>query len=418
MQYIKQKLKKHDARNTAIDFMKYIGPGFLVTIGFIDPGNWAVNVSAGSMYGYSILWVITFSTFILIMLQHNAAHLGIATGYCLSEAATIFLKPKISRLINISAMIAAIATALAEILGSAIALNMLFKIPLFIGMVIISIFIIFMLFTNSYKKIERWIIGFVSLIGLSFIIELFLVKVHWTTALTAAVTPVIPKGSLITIMSVLGAVVMPSNLFLHSEIIQSRKWNLENDEIIRKQLKYEFLDTVLSMAAGWAINTAMIIVAAATFFSHKVPINELSDAQQMLTPILGNFASVIFALALLFSGIASCITVGMAGGSIFSGIFGEPYDIDDLHTKIGVLLTIVPVIFICLLIKSPLNGLVYSQTLLSIQLPITIFLQIYLTSSEKVMGKYKNSKFDNIALWILGIVITLLNLILLAYSIN
>lgn len=418
MNYLNELLKKHDAKYTAIDFIKYIGPGFLVTIGFIDPGNWAVNVSAGSVYGYSILWVITFSTLILIVLQHNAAHLGIATGYCLSEAAAIYLKPKISRLINISAMIAAIATALAEILGSAMALNMLFKIPLYIGMIIISVFIIIMLFTNSYKKIERWIIGFVSLIGISFIIELFLVKVHWKTALISSFVPNVPKGSILMIMSVLGAVVMPSNLFLHSEIIQSRKWNLEDEKIIRRQLKYEFLDTVLSMLAGWAINCAMIIVAAATFYAHNIHVNELSDAQQMLIPILGNSASVIFALALLFSGIASCITVGMAGGSIFSGLFGEPYDIDDIHTKIGVLLTILPAVFICFLIKNPLNGLVYSQTLLSIQLPITIFLQIYLTSSEKVMGKYKNSKFDNVVLWILGIAITLLNLILFAYSIT
>ena len=416
--YMKELFKKHVARNMAADFLKYIGPGFLVTIGFIDPGNWAVNVSAGSVYGYSILWVITFSTIILILLQHNAAHLGIATGYCISEAATTYLKPWMSRFVNISAFIAAISTALAEVLGSAIALNMLFKTPLFAGMLIISAFIILMLFTNSYKKIERWIIGFVSLIGVSFIIELFLVKVQWKTVLISTFTPSIPHGSMLMIMSVLGAVVMPSNLFLHSEIIQSRKWNLENENVIQKQLKYEFMDTVLSMFAGWAINCAMIIVAAATFYVHNIHVNELSDAKQMLVPILGNFASEIFALALLFSGIASCITIGMSGGSIFTGIFGEPYDIDDIHTKTGVLLTILPSILICLLIKDPLKGLIYSQTILSVQLPITIFLQLYLTSSNRVMGKYKNSRWNNIILWFLGILISLLNIFLLIEAIS
>lgn len=348
----------------------------------------------------------------LIMLQHNAAHLGIVTGYCLSEATTIYLKPWLSKTVLFSAMAAAIATALAEILGSAIALNMLFNLPLMVGMILVSAFIAIMLFTNSYKKIEKWIIGFVSLIGLSFIIELCFVHVHWTTALKGCVMPVFPKGSMMTIMSVLGAVVMPSNLFLHSEIIQSRQWNLKDDKVIERQLKYEFLDTTLSMVVGWAINSAMIIVAAATFFTNKVPVSDLSQAHEMLEPILGNFASVIFALALLLSGIASCITVGMAGGSIFAGIFKEPYDINDSHTRTGVLLTIIPAVLIAFLIKNPLKGLIYSQMILSIQLPITIFLQIYLTSSKKIMGKYKNSRANKISLWVLGIIISLLNILL------
>lgn len=404
--------KQHNPKLMALDFVKYIGPGFLVTIGFIDPGNWGVNVAAGSQFGYSILWVITFATIMLIMLQHNAAHLGIVTGYCLSEAAAIYLKSWLSKIVLFSAMIAAIATALAEILGSAVALNMLFRLPLIVGMVIISLFIVIMLLTNSYKKIEKWIIGFVSLIGLSFIIELCFVHVHWYAALTGCVLPNIPNGSMLTIMSVLGAVVMPSNLFLHSEVIQSRQWHLENEKIIEKQLKYEFLDTTLSMVVGWAINSAMIIIAAATFFTKRVPVSELSQAHDMLEPMLGNFASAMFAIALLLSGIASCITVGMAGGSIFSGIYREPYDINDSHTKLGVLITIIPAVLIAFLIKDPLKGLIYSQMILSIQLPITIFLQIYLTSSQKIMGKYKNSKLDKIFLWVLGIIISLLNIML------
>jgi manganese transport protein len=157
----------------------------------------------------------------------------------------------------------------------------------------------------------------------------------------------------------------------------------------------------------------MILVAASTFFSQRVQITELSQAQQMLKPLLGNGASVIFALALLFSGLSSSITAGMAGGSIFAGIYKEPYDIKDDHTKIGVALTLVLSALAIFFIKEPFKGLVYSQMFLSIQLPISIFLQIYLTSSKKVMGKHANSTSNRIVLWIIGLIVTGLNIALL-----
>ncbi|MGH4117723.1 Nramp family divalent metal transporter [Clostridium sp.] len=397
----------------ALDFIKYIGPGLLVTVGFIDPGNWAANVAAGASYGYTLLWMVTLSTIMLIVLQHNAAHLGIATGNCIAEASTATLKPKLNKIVLGSAVIAAVSTALAELLGGAIALNMLFGIPIKLGTVLVLILILWMLFTNSYKKLEKWIIGFVSIIGISFIFELSLVHIEWGKAMISWVKPSFPTGSIPIIMSVLGAVVMPHNLFLHSEIIQSRQWNLKDETIIKKQLKYEFMDTFFSMIVGWAINSAMILIAAATFFTQKINVTELNQAQQMLTPLLGNTASVVFALALLFAGIASSVTAGMAGGSIFAGIFGEPYDINDIHTKIGVGITLVGAAIIIFFISQPFKGLIYSQMLLSIQLPITIFLQIYLTSSKKVMGKYANSRFDKIALWIIGLIVTALNIMLL-----
>ncbi len=404
---------KRTAHNPQLDFFKYIGPGLLVTVGFIDPGNWASNVAAGSDYGYRLLWMVTLSTIMLIVLQHNAAHLGIATGTCLSEAAAIHLKPWVSKATLATAILAAVSTSMAELLGGAIALNMLFQIPLKLGAVIVLVFVLLMLFTNSYKKLEKLIMGFVSLIGLSFIIELCLVHVDWGTAVKGWVTPSFPAGSIPVIMSVLGAVVMPHNLFLHSEVIQSRQWNLQNEEVINKQLKYEFLDTLFSMIIGWAINSAMILVAATTFFTSGLHVSELNQAQQMLKPLLGNAASIVFALALLFSGISSSITAGMAGGSIFAGIYKEPYDIKDSHTKTGVALTLVLSAIIIFFIQNPFQGLIYSQMFLSIQLPISIFLQIYLTSSGKVMGKFANSTRNNILLWIIGLIVTGLNIALL-----
>ncbi len=404
--------KDYKAKHSALEIFKFIGPGLLVTVGFIDPGNWASNLAAGANYGYALLWMVTLSTIMLIILQHNVAHLGIATGLCLSEAAAIHIKPRWARMVLSSAMLASISTSLAEILGGAIALNMLLNIPIRAGAVLVTIFVMVMLYTNSYRMIEKWIIAFVSVIGLSFLYELSLVNVDWNTAIKSWVTPSFPEGSMIVIMSVLGAVVMPHNLFLHSEIIQSRQWNREDEKIIKKQLNYEFLDTLFSMIIGWAINSAMILLAAATFFKTKTEVTELQQANQLLAPLLGHHASVVFAVALLFAGIASTITSGMAAGSIFSGMFKEPYDIKDNHSRLGVAISLVLALGIIFLISNPFNGLIISQMFLSIQLPITIFVQVYLTSSEKVMGKYKNSTFSRILLYLLGGIVTLLNIAL------
>jgi len=309
-------------------------------------------------------------------------------------------------------MLASISTSLAEILGGAIALQMLFDIPVKIGAILVTIFVIIMLFSNSYKVIEKWIIAFVSVIGLSFLYELSLSEIDWPAAMQGWVTPNFPEGSMVIIMSVLGAVVMPHNLFLHSEVIQSRQWNLENDKIIRKQLRYEFLDTLLSMIIGWAINSAMILLAASTFFKSGTPVTELEQANSLLAPLLGKNAAVVFAVALLFSGLASTTTSGMAAGTIFAGMYKEPYDIKDNHSRIGVLISLLFALGIIFLINNPFNGLILSQMFLSIQLPFTIFLQVYLTSSEKIMGKYKNTSYTKYLLVFLGVIVTILNIAL------
>lgn len=397
-------------RFAALDLFKYIGPGLLVTVGFIDPGNWASNLAAGAGYGYKLLWMVTLSTIMLVFLQHNVAHLGIATGLCLSEATAIYVKKRYARLLLSSAMAASVSTSLAEILGGAIALNMLFHVPIKAGAVLVATFVIIMLFSNSYRVIEKWIIAFVSIIGLSFLYELSLVKIDWHDAVTGWIVPSFTQGSMIIIMSVLGAVVMPHNLFLHSEIIQSRQWHLHDEKVIKKQLRFEFLDTLFSMGVGWAINSALILLAATTFFSSETHVTELQQAKNLLTPLLGSNAAVVFAIALLFSGISSCITSGIAAGTIFAGMFKEPYDIKDNHSKLGVIISLLLATVIIFLISDPFRGLILSQMILSIQLVFTIFLQIYLTSSERVMGKYKNTLFMKITLFTIGVVVALLNL--------
>ena len=393
----------------AFNILKYMGPGLLVTVGFIDPGNWASNLAAGATFGYSLLWMVTLSTIMLIVLQHNAAHLGIATGLCLSEATTKYVKKPYSIALLLSVMGASISTSLAEILGASIALNMLFQIPLRAGAVLVTLFTLIMLLSNTYRVIEKGIIALVSIIGLSFLYELLLVHVDWNQAMFGATVPSFPPNSMLIIMSVLGAVVMPHNFFLHSEIIQSRHWNLQDEKVIERQLKYEFMDTFVSMLVGWAINSAMIVLAAATFFKTGTVVTELNQAQQLLTPLVGNSASLVFAIALLLAGVSSCVTSGMAAGSIYAGIFNEPYDIKDKHTRTGIMISLICAAALIFLITNPLNALIVSQMMLSLQLPFTIFLQIYLTSSEKVMGKYKNGPWLKALLVTIGVIVTALN---------
>ncbi len=395
------------------EILKYLGPGILVTVGFIDPGNWAANLAAGAEYGYSLLWMISLSTFMLIVLQHNAAHLGIVSGECLAEAITKFLPRPLALPVLFSALGASAMTSLAEILGGGIALHLLFGLPIPMGATLVAAFTSFMVLTNSYAKIERWIIGFVSIIGFSFLYELTLVSTNWADAAKGWVAPAFPEGSMLVIMSVLGAVVMPHNLFLHSEIIQSRQWNLEGEAVVEHRLKYEFLDTLFSMLIGWGINSAMILLAAAAFWAHGVSVSELEQAKHLLEPLLGDGAAMIFALALLMAGVASSITSGMAGGIIVAGMAGEAYTTRDKHSRWGVLFSLWAGVAGIWVISDSFKALLISQMILSVQLPITMAAQIYLTSSTRVMGKHANGPYLRALLVLLLVVVASLNIALL-----
>jgi manganese transport protein len=400
-------------RFPAREILKYIGPGLLVTVGFIDPGNWASNIAAGSTYGFRVLWIVTLSTVFLVLLQHNAAHLGIASGLCLAEAVTRHFPKPGGRLILGSAMIAVVSTALAEILGAGIALAMLFHIPVKVGAGLAAVFVLVMLETNSYRYLERWLIGFVSLIGLAFLYELTLVKIPWGSVAAGWVTPVIPAGSMPLLMSVLGAVVMPHNIFLHSEIIQSRRWDRENEATIRHQLKFEMFDTLTSMVIGWLINSSMIIVAAAVFFADRVKVGDLARAEALLRPVLGRAAGVVFAVALLAAGLAAAVTAGMTGATIAAGAAGKPYDMKENRSRAGATVTILGALAVVFFLRDTFRGLIASQMLLSIQLPITIFSLIALTSSRKVMGRFANTRANLVSLLVVGGLVVLLNILLL-----
>ncbi len=414
LNHLKQHFGSHrTGGHGGLDIARHIGPGLFVTVGFIDPGNWASNMAAGSQFGYALLWIVTLSTIMLIVLQHNAAHLGIATGTCLAEATTRYLLRIVGRAVLASAYLVTIATAMAEVLGGAIALQMLFGLPVRAGCVIVAAVSMAMLMTSSYKRAERWIIAFVGVVGLSFLAELALVKVDWPQAAASWITPSMPTGSAAIIVSVLGAVVMPHNLFLHSEVIQSMHFEGQGEQVIEERLRYELFDTLFSMGVGWAINSAMVILAATTFFAHGIVVDDLAVAADTLSPILGPASSTIFAVALLFAGLSSSVTAGMAAGTITAGMFDEEYDIHDRHSSIGVAACFAGAVAACLVVPNPFEGLIWSQALLSLQLPITVFVLIRLTSSRRVMGKYANSRPLNALLVGIGAIVTILDIVLL-----
>ena len=219
---------------------------------------------------------------------------------------------------------------------------------------------------------------------------------------------------MLIVMSVLGAVVMPHNLFLHSELVQSRQINKKDKNNIERALKFELFDTLFSMLVGWAINSAMIILAATTFFSSHQVVDDLSQAQALLTPLLGNNAANIFAIALFLAGISSTITSGMAAGCIFSGMFGEQYYAKDAHSIVGICLSLGLALLVIFFVGDPFKGLLYSQMVLSIQLPFTMFLQVWLTSNSRVMGDYVNHRFTKWWLYFLSAIVTVLNIWLFA----
>ena len=375
MKNIFKDLKRRDHKRYlgGLDVFKYIGPGLLVTVGFIDPGNWASNFAAGSEFGYSLLWVVTLSTIMLIVLQHNVAHLGIVTGLCLSEAATKYTPSWVSRPILGTAVLASISTSLAEILGGAIALQMLFDIPIIWGSILTTVFVVVMLFTNSYKKIERSIIAFVSVIGLSFIYELFLVKIDWPLAAQGWVTPSFPHGSMLIIMSVLGAVVMPHNLFLHSEVIQSHEYNKKDDASIRKVLKYELFDTLFSMIVGWAINSAMILLAAATFFKSGPVFRWKSCSRPNFCWSRCWEQCRGFCIGITDGGYIFHDNQRYGGRFYLLPVFSEnlSYQRQSLAGG-GVILSLGIALLLIFFIGDPFKGLLISQMILSIQLPFTV----------------------------------------------
>jgi len=390
----------------------FLGPGFLVTVGFIDPGNWATNIEGGSKFGYELLWVITLSTIMLIVIQNMAAKLGISTGKSLAVNIRQRFSRPVSAFLGLTIVLACIATDVAELLGGAIGFNLLFGMPLWSGALLTVLLEVFLIVSQRYHRIEAIIMGFLGIIGICYLVEIVIVKPDWLELAPSIVVPSINRSSIYVAMAILGAVVMPHNIFLHSNVIHSRKWGISEDEKM-SLLHFEKADTFSAMLLGWVVNSAMIIVAAAVFCRHNVMVDSIEQASATLKPLAGPLAGFLFAVALVFAGVGSSVTSSMAEVNVITGFLGKPEDPRTLLYKISVFVTAIPSFMIILLSMDTFRILIFSQVVLSIQLPFTLIPLLILCRDRKIMGRFRSSRLEFAAAVIISAVVIILNIYLL-----
>lgn len=393
-------------------FLSFLGPGFLVTVGFIDPGNWATNIEGGSKFGYQLLWVITLSTLMLIVIQHMAAKLGIATGKSLAVNISEHFPAPVSAFLGLTILIACAATDVAELIGGAIGFNLLLGLPLWAGALLTVCLKVFLIVSQRYHRLETIIVGFLGVIACCYVAEILIVKPDWAVLAPSLVIPHLNRSSIYVAMAILGAVVMPHNVFLHSNVIHSRKWGVSETEKMTL-LRYEKFDTIAAMLLGWVVNSAMIIVAAAVFSKNQIVVTGIEQASATLRPLAGPLAGLLFAIALVFSGVGSSITSSMAEANVITGFLRKPEDPRTLLYRISIFITAIPSFIIILLGMDTFRILVLSQVVLSIQLPFTLIPLIILCRSRSVMGGFRSGTREFTAAVLISAIVIALNMYLL-----
>ncbi len=387
----------------------FLGPGFLVTVGFVDPGNWATNIEGGATFGYELLWVVTLGTIMLILIQHIAAKLGIATGKSLAVNIRDFFPKPVTAFLGFTVVLACIATDVAELLGGGIGFSLLFGIPLWTGALVTLLLKIFLVISQRYHRIETIIVGFLGIITLCYLVELLIVKPDWAAIAPALVVPKVRNKSIYIALAILGALVMPHNIFLHSNVIHSRKWGISEDEK-RELLQYEKLDTLLAMTLGWVVNCSMIIVAAAIFFKNNILVSSIEQASATLKPIAGAFAGLLFAVALIFSGVGSSMTSSIAEADVIAGFLGKPEDPGTNFYRLSVFVTAIPAFLIILFSIETYRILIFSQVILSIQLPFTLLPLLILSRNRNLMGGFRSNNVEFTGASIVSVIVIMLNL--------
>jgi manganese transport protein len=389
-----------------------LGPGFLVSVGYMDPGNWGTNLAAGAGFGYDLLWVILVSNIIAIFLQISSAKLGIATGKNLAQLIREQFPRPIVIFLGITTAIAMMATDVAEVLGGALGFTILFHIPLFISALITGVIVMGLLGLSrwGFRKIEFVIIGLVSVIGLVYVYEMTLIQPDWAQVALHLVTPQTTSASILTAVGILGATVMPHNVFLHSFLAPQRLSSPAAPlQEKRKVLRLAKIDTLAALNIAFFVNAAMLIVAGTIFFQHVNPASlDLQQAFVTLGPALGAFAAIAFGIGLLASGLSSSTTGTLAGQIVLQGFLGK-------HVEIWIwrVITIIPALIVIALNIPSVEVLVISQAVLSIQLPFTMVPVLLLTRRHDLMGGLVNGRFTNIFNVLITLVVTALNLLLL-----
>ena len=377
--------------------LAYAGPGYLVAVGYMDPGNWATGIAAGASFGYTLLTVILLSNLMAILLQSLCVRLGVATGKDLAQACRDYFPKKVNFCLWVLCEIAITACDLAELLGSAIALQLLFGIPLFWGVLITAtdVLLLLILQGKGFRYIEALIIALVATVGLCFGAEIIFSRPDFGSILAGYLPnkEILHNPKMLYIaVGILGATVMPHNLYLHSSIVQTRNWEPTSAKR-REAIKFGTIDSTIALSFALLINSAILIVAAATFyFSGYQQVAEIQQAYKLLSPLLGvSLASGIFAIALLASGQSSTLTATLAGQIVMEGFlqFRLPPWLRRLSTR---LLAIIPALVAIIFFGEASTGklLIFSQVLLSLQLPFAVIPLIMFTNNRRLMGEFVN----------------------------
>ena len=391
-------------------YLAFAGPAVIASIAYMDPGNFATNIQAGAKYGYTLLWVVLAANLIAMLYQALSAKLGIVTGHNLAEMCRDqFPRPVVWAMWVVSE-IAAMATDLAEFLGGAIGLSLLFQMPLFAGMAVTAVvtYGVLMFEGHGFRPIELIIGSMVCIIALCYVVELFIAPVDWTAAAVHTVLPQIPDAeALLLSVGIIGATVMPHAVYLHSGLTQARM-PVHNDSERRKVLRFSNQEVIIALVVAGLVNMAMVMMASGAFHAGHPEVAEIETAYHTLTPLLGIGAAGVFLLSLIASGISSSTVGTMAGQMIMQGFIR--FRIPILVRR---LVTMIPAFVVVALGANATNALVISQVVLSIALPLPMISLLIFTSRRDVMGQFVNSRLTFGAALLGMIVVLLLNIFLI-----
>ncbi|MBI0003858.1 Nramp family divalent metal transporter [Bartonella sp. M0177] len=391
-------------------FLLMVGPAVIASIAYMDPGNFATNIQAGSGYGYTLLWVVLLANLIAMLFQALSAKVGIVTGRNLAELCRDNLSKPVVVAMWIISEIAAMATDLAEFLGGAIGLALLFNLPLIVGMIITAIitYALLMIDSRGFRPTEILIGILVSIIGLCYLIEMVIAPVDWEAAGLHLFTPEMPDANALLIsVGIIGATVMPHALYLHSGLTQARA-KVQSDKDRRQLVRYSNREVIVALAIAGMVNMAMVIMAASTFHGAHNDIAEIDQAYYTLTPLLGIGAAGVFLVSLIVSGISSSVVGTMAGQMVMQGFVG-------FYIPIWVrrLVTMIPAFIVVALGVNSTEALVVSQVILSISLPVPMIALLYFSGRKVIMGQFANGIVTQIVAILSAIVVLILNFVLL-----
>ncbi len=391
----------------------FVGPAVVASIAYMDPGNFATNIQAGAQFGYSLLWVVVMANLVAMLFQSLSAKLGIVTGRNLAEMCRDRFSPPVRYAMWGVSEIAAMATDLAEFLGGAIGLSLLFGLPLLAGMAVTAIitYAILMFAGRGFRPIELVIGGLVGIIGLCYLAEMVIAPVNWGQAGLGAILPSIPNGAALTIaVGIIGATVMPHAVYLHSGLTQHRAPGANVRER-RALLRFSNRECVVALSIAGAVNLAMVMMAAAAFHQGHSEVAEIETAYHTLTPLLGAAAAGVFLVSLMTSGISSSVVGTMAGQMIMQGFVGF-----NIPIWVRRLVTMVPAFVIVAIGVNPTNALVLSQVVLSFALPIPMVALVLFTRRRDIMGEFANGRLTDIAAIVGTGLILCLNAVLLVQT--